>query len=286
MKTSFIVILFCLILCHFGSTYSQIPHSNLKITYLATEGFLIESATHKVLIDALFNDGLGYFAVPPQNVIADIMDFKVPFDSINLYLLTHYHMDHCDPKLIDEYLSKHPDIPFVASKPSIVFIDGTCFGFVGKKKHFRVITPEINQRNSDTINNIPVNVLGLKHLSYYVNGIDLEENMFNVSYLFNMDGIKIFHSGDADLDSVRDYLAKNSKWPDSTDVAFLNYFYYKSGEPDLDYITKTLHPKYIVLTHVTPSINQEWLVKVDLLKKRFPNILFFMSSMDSLSVKI
>jgi len=286
MRIALIALFFCLSLCCLMSVYSQIPQHNLKITYIATEGFLLESSTHKVLIDALFSEGLGYFAVPPQEVIAQIMDCKVPFDNINVYLLTHYHMDHCDPKLINEYLSKHPDIPFVASKPSIVFIDGTCFGFIAKKKQFKILTPNINHCISDTINNIPVKVLGLKHLSYIVNGIDLEENMFNVSYLFEMDGIKIFHSGDADLDSVRDYLIKNTNWPDSTDIAFLNYFFFTSGESDLSYLAKALNPKYIILTHVPPSLNQEWQARVNLLRKKFPNILFFVNSMDSLSIKI
>ena len=286
MRIALIALFFCLSLCCLMSVYSQIPQHNLKITYIATEGFLLESSTHKVLIDALFSEGLGYFAVPPQEVIAQIMDCKVPFDNINVYLLTHYHMDHCDPKLINEYLSKHPDIPFVASKPSIVFIDGTCFGFIAKKKQFKILTPNINHCISDTINNIPVKVLGLKHLSYIVNGIDLEENMFNVSYLFEMDGIKIFHSGDADLDSVRDYLIKNTNWPDSTDIAFLNYFFFTSGESDLSYLAKALNPKYIILTHVPPSLNQEWQARGNLLRKKFPNILFFVNSMDSLSIKI
>ncbi len=267
-------------------TYSQASHNNLQITNIANEGFLLESSTHKVLIDALFSDGYGAFPVPPKEVTDKIMNSTAPFDNISLYLLTHYHKDHCDPILINEYLSKYKNIPFVTSKPSIVFIDGTCFGFIGKKKQFKIITPEINHSISETIQSIPVQVIGLKHLSFYRDSIDLEETMFNVSFLFEMDGIKIFHSGDIELNAIQDYISKNNKLVDSVDVAFLYYNLLKSGESDLDYILKTINPKYIVLMHIPPGKNEEWSKKAELLKKKFPNIMFFKNSMDSITVTI
>ena len=265
---------------------SQIQRKDLQITYIANEGFLLKTSTKKVLIDALFKEGYGIFSVPSKEVTAQIMDSKDPFDSINLLLLTHYHKDHCDPALINEYLSKHKNTPFVTSQPSIVFIDGTCFGFIGKKKQFNVITPDINRSISKTINNIPVKVFGLKHLSFYKDSIDLEETMFNVSFLIEMDGIKIFHSGDIEITAFKEYIAKNKKWTDSIDVAFLNCSLFKSGVPDLEYILKTLHPEYIVLMHILPAEAEEWSAKIKKLKMIFPDILLFNNSLDSQTISM
>jgi L-ascorbate metabolism protein UlaG (beta-lactamase superfamily) len=261
--------------------FSQVLPNNLQIINVANEGFLLSTSTHKVLIDALFTNGYGAFSVPPKDFTDKIMKSEAPFDSVHLYLLTHYHADHCDPVLINQYLSKHPDIPFVASKPSIVFIDGTCFGFIAKKKQFRVMTPEMNQSITKTLNNIPVKVFGLKHLSFYKDSIDLEETMFHVSYLLDMDGIKIFHSGDIEKNAFEDYLAKNKSWTDTIDVAFLYYKLFVSNESDLDYMVQTLHPKIIVAMHVPPKHNEEVWAKIEKLKSRFPNILYFKNSMDS-----
>jgi L-ascorbate metabolism protein UlaG (beta-lactamase superfamily) len=278
------IFIFYLILGNLASLHSQVSHHDLNITYIGNEGFLLTSPTKKILIDALYSDGYGLFFVPPKEVTRDIMDAKAPFDSIDLYLLTHYHKDHCDPVLIHEYLSKHKNVPFVASNPSIVFIDGNCFGFVLLKRQFCELSPEINQSISKTVHTIPVKAFGLKHLSFYKDSIDLEENMVNESFLFEMDGIKIFHSGDIKKDGLQSYLAKKSTWTDSIDVAFLYFELLESGESDLEYVVHMLHPKYIVAMHIPPSMNVEWSAKIDRLKLKFPNIMFFKNSMDSQTI--
>lgn len=280
MKRSAALMIY-LLLFDLGICFSQVANRDLKITYLANEGFLLASSKHKVLIDALFSNGYGAFAVPPKEVTDNIINAKAPFDSIDLYLLTHYHYDHCDPVLINQYLSRHKSIPFVTSKPSIVFIDGSCFGFNAKKKQFQVITPELNQSISKIINDVPVKVFGLKHLSYFRDSVDLEENMYNVSYLMDLDGIKIFHSGDIEKNAFQLYLKQNKKWKDQVDVAFLYKGLLESGEADLEFILNTLHPKYIVVMHVKPNEYEEWDIKVSKLKTKFPNILFLKKPMDS-----
>jgi L-ascorbate metabolism protein UlaG (beta-lactamase superfamily) len=283
MRTLIIIFVYWLG-CSLNLSYAQVAHNNLKIINIGNEGFLLESTNHKLLVDALYTYGYELFAVPPKEITCKIMDAKAPFDSISLLLLTHYHKDHCDPVLINEYLSRYKNIPFVTNKPSIVFIDGNCFGFIGKKKQFRVMTPELNQSITETIHNIPVKAFGLKHLSFYRDSIDLEENMFNTSFLFDMDGIRIFHSGDIEMDAFYGYLAGNKKWTDPVDVAFLYYNLLNSGEQDLAYIVKMLNPKYIVLMHLPPRMYDEWMLKIIPLKKKFPNIILFKDPMDSTTI--
>jgi hypothetical protein len=189
MKISLALFLYAAFL-NLNSMYSQLRPHELRIACVANEVFLLQSSNHKVLIDALFTDGSELFALPPNETIDNIMNAKVPFDIVDLFFLTHYHKDPCDPSLIVEYLKKNPDVRLVTNKPSLVFIDGNIFGFVMMKKQFYDITPELNQSISQTINSIPVKACGLKHLSFYQNGIDLEEYMYNAGYLFDMDGIK------------------------------------------------------------------------------------------------
>ena len=157
-----------------------------------------------------FPMGMAYFMSLLKRITREIIDMVAPFDYINLLFLTHYHKDHCDPLLISEYLSKHKNIPFVTNHPSLVFIDGSCFGFVLLKKEFYDLTPEINQTLSKSINDVPVKAFGLKHLSFYKDGIDMEENMYNESFLFEIDGIKIFHSGDIKKMLFRTILQKTT----------------------------------------------------------------------------
>jgi L-ascorbate metabolism protein UlaG (beta-lactamase superfamily) len=277
-----IISLFCIL----SQSFSQISKNQLEITSIANEGFLLATPTHKILIDALFTDGYGTFAVPSKELIDKIMNWEAPFDRVDLLMLTHYHKDHCDPILINKYLGKHKNVRFVTSLPSIVFIDGNCFGFIGKKKQFDIITPELNHNISEAVNTMPVKAFGLKHLSFYnKDSIDLEQMMFNTSFLVEMDGIKIFHSGDIERNAFQDYLNKN-KWTDSVDVAFLYNGLLKSGKSDLEYILNTLHPRYIVVMHVLPKETEAWSEKIKSLKAIFPNILYLKSSMESEIVTI
>lgn len=283
MKKSAIII--CLIVCSFNLCFSQVPKHNLEITYISNEGFLLTSINHKILIDGLYSNGYGIFSVPPKEVPDKIMNTEAPFDNIEMLMLTHYHKDHCDPELINKYLSKYKNVRFVSSEQSIVFIDGNCFGFIGKKKQFDIMTPELNQSVSKTVDNVPIKAFGLKHLSFYnKDSIDLEQTMFNVSFLFEMDGIRIFHSGDIEKDAFQNYL-KNHKWTDSVDIAFL-YEGLLDSESGLDYVLNLLHPKYIVAMHVQPKEEEACVDKIKKLKTRFPNIMFFRNPMDSKIVHI
>jgi len=280
----FILLLICCTLFIVLPLCGQTQSDNLQVTYIANEGFFLQSPHHKILIDALFSDGYGPFATPPKGIIDQMMDAKSPFDGVELCFLTHYHKDHCDSKLIQDYLKKYPAVTLVTTKPSLVFIDGEQFGFVQLKKQFCEMTPGINQSLSQTIGTVPVKSLGIKHMSFYRNGIDLEEYMFNVGYWFDMDGFKIFHSGDCMLNNLRDYIAKNGTWADSIDVAFLCCNLLDDGASGLDYMMKTLKPKNIVLMHIPPKTYQEWSVKAEQLKSIFPNIFLFKESMDSKTI--
>jgi len=128
-------------------------------------------------------------------------------------------------------------------------------------------------------------VYGLKHLSFYKDSIDLEETMFNVGYLIDMDGIKIFHSGDIERNAFEDYLSINKIITDSIDVAFLYYGLLKSGVSDLDYMIRILHPKNIVVMHIPPKMYDDWSLKIENYKKEFPNIMFFKNPMEGTSIK-
>ena len=69
-------------------------------------------------------------------------------------------------------------------------------------------------------------------------------------------------------------------------MAFLYFELFESGVPDLNYIISILHPKHIVVMHLPPSMNEEWIAKVEQLRVNFPNIMFFKNSMDSQTISI
>jgi L-ascorbate metabolism protein UlaG (beta-lactamase superfamily) len=263
---------------------AQNSSNQLQITYIANEGFLLKSEKHKILIDALFDNGYGTFAVPDSSTIHRIMNSEAPFNNIDALFLTHYHKDHCNPVLINRYLTKNKQLPFVTSKPSLVFIDGECFGFVTKQNQLKEMTPALNESVSQNVNGIPVTAYGLKHLTYIVNGIDLEQYMFNISFLIHLDGIRIFHSGDIMPEALHDYLSKHKQWNDKIDIAFLYYKMLATDKETLQFIINTLQPKYIVPMHISIKEATQWAAKAAELHKQFPGIIFLSHPLETQTV--
>lgn len=83
------------------------------------------------------------------------------------------------------------------------------------------LTPEINKSTTQTIDGVTANALGLKQMSYIGDGVDIEKHMKNIGFYINMDGARIFHSGDIKMDNFEDYMAQSGKWKDPVDVALL-----------------------------------------------------------------
>ncbi len=285
MKEIFLRMLFFMLLLIVCSNTSG-QSKSLDVTYIANEGFLLQSDHHKMLIDALFDESYGVFAVPDKSVLQNIQQSVAPFDSIDALFLTHYHKDHCNPVLINQYLTKHPAVPLVTSKPSLVFIDGDCFGFVTKQAQFREMTPAANQSVSKSVAGMAITAYGLKHLTYLRNGIDLEQYMFNISFLIDMDGVKVFHSGDIMPDAFSRYLALHKGWKLHTDVAFLYYKMLETDPKELKRVLDVLRPRYIVPMHIPPSEIAQWQAKLPELKKQFQGIIFFAQPMEKETLAI
>jgi L-ascorbate metabolism protein UlaG (beta-lactamase superfamily) len=277
-----IAVCVCLMLCIPRSGYSQVPHNTLKITFVGNAGFLVASSKHKVLIDALYSG----VAAAPQHVTEDIVNGNPPFDSVDAYLITHYHKDHCDPGLIYQCLTKDPTMILAASKPAFIFMNGDTYEFILRKKQFVELTPEVNHAVFKTIHGVPVKAFGLKHGAYYREGIDMNESMLNAGLLVDMDGINVFHSGDIKIDAFQSYLAAGNVWSDRIDVALLCYGLFESGESDLDYIVRTIHPKHIVVMHVPADQIEACAAKIDEMKTRFPHIDWLRHSLDSTTISV
>src|SRR5688500_5673428 len=88
------------------------PASTVKITYIANEGFLVESAGKRLLIDALFREGIKPYLNVPVNLRDELEMSQKPFERIDLMLASHFHADHFDPVAVSTHLSRNADALF------------------------------------------------------------------------------------------------------------------------------------------------------------------------------
>ncbi|MDD3078011.1 MAG: MBL fold metallo-hydrolase [Paludibacter sp.] len=272
-----ILIIWSVLFAHSFLNSAKALNPKLEITYIANEGYLITTSQHKILVDALFTESYGVFDTPSKDTLNAIMNGIAPFDSINLYFLTHYHKDHCNPAMVYKYLRKFQNIQLVTNKPALVFIDGDQFGFISCKKQFIELTPELNRSLSKSVDGVNITAHSIKHLPYIKNGIDLEEYMYNTAYTIETDGVRIFHSGDVDFNNLKAYFDNDQNSIPNVDIAFMYYGLLSSSE-NLKYITEKLNPKKIILMHVPLKKYDEWESKTKQLKSLFPGIYFLKSS--------
>ncbi len=80
----------------------------LRVTYLANEGVLLEGSGRRILIDALFRDSLDPYPRHSAEVQEKLETGGKPYDAIPLALATHFHLDHWDAGAITRFLRNNP----------------------------------------------------------------------------------------------------------------------------------------------------------------------------------
>ena len=88
----------------------------VKVTYIANEGVLLEKDSLKIVIDGFFSDGLKIYEEPSNTTLSDMKAAKGIFRDVDYILVTHMHNDHFSKKLINEYLSLNPNCKVISSR--------------------------------------------------------------------------------------------------------------------------------------------------------------------------
>lgn len=108
MFTIFLLsILFCISIYIIFKSYKK------KTSYIANEGFLIQSWETKILIDGLFElENESEYESPSSETIFKIVNNISPFDNISYLLISHNHKDHFNITLTLDLLknNKHSKI--------------------------------------------------------------------------------------------------------------------------------------------------------------------------------
>ena len=108
MKTKLITLIIFAVFINRTPIYSQETVNTCTITYIANEGFLIETNNSKVLIDALFGGIRGNWCDQPNDSVSNFMLKGIPpFDSIDLVLVSHKHSDHFNEQMVITFLTNN-----------------------------------------------------------------------------------------------------------------------------------------------------------------------------------
>jgi L-ascorbate metabolism protein UlaG (beta-lactamase superfamily) len=264
MKKFYIFLAFQFIIL--SSLFSQ-TSINAEITYIGNEGFMIKNNNKKVFIDALYYYayGLGILNVDTA-ILNRIMDNKEQFSNADLFLITHNHPDHYDQTMMINYLTNNPQAKLVAD-PSI--INGITKSSLSSQ--LIDINPVQYHSIDTTVNNIPLTVYNLIHNIGY--------RIYNVGYIADIDGLRIFHSGDNSCEDTLEYTGLNLN-DKNIDIAFLQYNAFWKTSEQREFTQKHINPKYIVLMHIPTTEVELTKEAVSKITDPFVPIIVFNTSME------
>jgi uncharacterized protein (TIGR02145 family) len=256
---------------------AKTPQPALDVTYIANEGFLIQAAGKKVLVDALFDDGFGTYLAPSKELLAQMTGGGGPFADVDLLLVTHPHGDHFNPKLVVEFLRNHVRCRLVAHTQVV--------DLLRKEEGFAQIEGQIHEVKLDpgayehvSLNGITFDVLCLNHMR---DGDPEKEQMGNMAFFVELGGVRFLHLGDSFIDQSEAHLNNYPFERSPVDILFLNQ--YDRSEMTPKFIAEKIKPSQIVAMHIPPAELEEESKNI---RAAYPHAIVFKQSMERRSVPI
>ncbi|HPI38222.1 MAG TPA: MBL fold metallo-hydrolase [Ignavibacteriaceae bacterium] len=257
MKTNYKELLIGLLFAVIHTAYSQNTNGLCAITYIANEGFLVETTNHKVIVDALFGNIKGDWCEQPSDSILHAMiSGMLPFNGIDAIMVSHYHVDHFDQQMVTDFMKNHTE--------TILVCPNQVDEILHKNVDYPIISSRIRRVKSaiphDTlivVNGIEINSMRINHGSYIETdtasgeSVDRHRNVENLSFLINVDGYTLSHSGDASSRTPSDFFKNYELDKQEIHIALFDRSYLR---PDaLEIVNEVFKPKNIILMHISPS---------------------------------
>lgn len=273
------IIFICLIL--FTSLFSgcidqgadQTPVSEVEITFVGNEGFLITAGDKKVLVDATFYGDTAY--APPSEIQTSLEQALPPFDGVDLILITHLHQDHFHSLITGTCLENNSEAVLVSTGEVVSLLEVAFPNFDEVKDRIKTVKPERGKKVKFTLNGIKLEVLDMPHGGNYP-GV-------NIGFLFTIGGMKMLHTGDS-LMTSSDLEAYNLS-RENIDIAFLHYLYFT--DPTLHEAVQEIRADHLVAMHLdVPWYDDEKDQIVNEIKTNFSEVTVFTEEMQKIRITI
>jgi L-ascorbate metabolism protein UlaG (beta-lactamase superfamily) len=220
----------------------------LGVRYLANEGFLVEAAGRRVLIDALFGAGLDGYPAVPAEVRAEFERGVGEGRGIEVALATHFHGDHFDPAAVGRFLEANPRAIFVSTPQAIRSLNQSLAtqGTISGTSRLSLLTrirqpfPATGTVQTLDLDGIRVAALNLHHGRR-------TPPVENLGFVVTIGDQRFIHLGDteATLEDFEPYLELLAE----PDVALLP-FWFLTSEWRAEMVRKRIRPRAIVVAHL------------------------------------
>jgi L-ascorbate metabolism protein UlaG (beta-lactamase superfamily) len=257
----------------------------LQVTHIAQSGFLFAGDGRKVLVDALFRPSDRWrYAAPSAALLQKMEQGLLPFDAIDLVLISHDHIDHFSPSSGVRFLLNSPGATLLTT-PEVrdrMKKEGAGFDRVAD----RVVVPRLAWKQSEVrkIGGIRVEVARLKH------GNDRDWPTTVYVFLFDLGGQRVLHAAGTTGHFPHEYEALRLA-ERNIDLAFLYPHLMVRlddegamlDEKKIGLVRELIAPRIPVLTHVRPDRLPLLHALLPELDQQLPGLILFRKEMESRS---
>lgn len=233
-----------------------------KATYIANSGVLVEFGNSKIIIDALFENGKGRFVTPEDHHINNITAGSAPYNNVKVALFTHSHHDHFDGQLGVELLSVQKNMIMLTTPQVVDTMKSVAADFSSLQKQVIAYPTSGSWKYYDG-GNIQIKSAYTRHSG------KKHSRSQNLLFLASINGKKILHLGDADMNLDRFKQLKLNT--ENIDIAFVP-FWYMTGLYGVEIINKYINAKKIVAVHVPHTVSDDTIKKM---KSFVPGVVIF-----------
>lgn len=217
------------------------------LTYVANGGYLVADGDTKVLVDALFREGIAPYVAPAVDTRALAEGALGPFAGVDVVLVSHYHADHYDPEAVLAHLRSNPDAVFVSTRQAVDAMRGMD-GYGEARDRIHAVAPAEGEAERIEHGGVTVDVLNLHH--------GRDRPIQNNGYVFTVGSSTYLHMGDTE--ATASDLAAYDLPSRGIDVALVPYWFLESAAGRTA-IRDAIDPGRIVATHVPgPSSQFDW----------------------------
>jgi len=162
----------------------------MDVTYIGSAGYMLESNSKKVLIDAPFSDFVKKFEVPVATQVTQqqITSGEAPFSDIDLVLVTHSHPGHFEPVILAGCLKNNPDAKLVSTPVVYEILEKETPDFDLFKD--RIVVPDLASDYSATELNVDGQLIRVSRAPHWTRPDTMDEG-YIYNYAFSIDNVEI-----------------------------------------------------------------------------------------------
>jgi L-ascorbate metabolism protein UlaG (beta-lactamase superfamily) len=169
------------------------PNRPLRLTYIANEGVMVATGSHRILIDALFDAPNPVYAAPPPELLEKMTSGDAPFEDIDLCLVTHNHPDHFRASVVEHFLLGNPRAVMIAPLDVVEVMRDSAEHWPEFRDRVVPIDLLVGERSTQLHAGMRVHAFRTLHSG-------ARASPMNVMYLVEMDDWNVFHEGDSNSD--------------------------------------------------------------------------------------